>query len=92
LILNGQALHCGELQMIEFARNSCVLLSCLRSHSTKYFLTFETTFAVPRKSTGGLLRAENGCMKSQFDLECAFYGDVTSVWKMLKKLMTFRMK
>ena len=75
--------------MLQFARNSYSLLYSLHPHSTKYFLTFESTFAVPWNSTGALLRAvllcENGCMKTEFHLKCAFYGNVTGVRKMLKK-------
>jgi len=47
--------------------------------------------AVPWKSTGASLRAEyccvkNVCMKTQFHLKCAIFGDGTGIWKTLKHL------
>ena len=33
-----------------------------------------------------ILLCENGCMETQFHLKCAFYVDVTGVWKMLEKM------
>jgi len=41
--LDGQALLCSEFQMLQFARKSDILLSCLHAKSTKYFLNSERT-------------------------------------------------
>jgi hypothetical protein len=46
LILDGQASVCGEIQMLEFAINSDILLCCLNPNSTKYFLNSARKFSV----------------------------------------------
>jgi len=90
LALDGQVSHCGELLMLEFARNNDVVLVCIHPHTGRYLQFPKRTLRIPWRGTVMFIRAEycSVCGKwlhAQFHPKPANFPSLRKISKNLRK-------